>query len=179
MNGELCRHRCLPSAIYHCARVDSRISKLSILDFQELDACFLKHVETLILLQWNITLQISQDTMRQPTIGKTRGERNFLVKHEVKMPFSYLLAKFLRLIILKWYKQNTVSRSSIIHVCRRLFLPAFCHPLISVWFWLFIIYYIRIPRKISLYVGSNQFSVYVCSRKSNVTLLSRNFQVGE
>lgn len=149
MNGELCRHRCFPSTVYHCARVNSCISKLSILDFQELDACFLKHVETLILLQLNITLQISQDTMRQPAIGKRRGARNFLVKHQAKMPFSYLLARFLLRIILRWYKQKNVSKSSIIHICRRLFFPAFCHPLISVWFWLFIIYYNDIPRKTS------------------------------
>lgn len=42
-----------------------------------------------------------------------------------------------------------MSKSSIIHICRRLFFPTFCHPLISVWFWLFIIYYIHISRKMS------------------------------
>lgn len=80
LNSELCRHRCFPSAVYHCARVNSRVSKLSALDFQELDACFLKHVETLVLLQLSITLQISQDTMTQLAISKRKGTINFFGK---------------------------------------------------------------------------------------------------
>lgn len=64
LNCELCRHRCFPSTVYHRARVNSCISKLNVLDFQVLDSCFLKHVETLILLQMNITLQTSQDMIR-------------------------------------------------------------------------------------------------------------------
>lgn len=58
LNHELCSYRSLPSTIHHCASINSSVGKLNVLDLQELDSCFLKHVETIIVLHLKITLQV-------------------------------------------------------------------------------------------------------------------------